>query len=171
MEPALWRILYYSSSAAQITGPNHGFVIAARVRTQVQDNVKEVYQMKNRVIAIYGLMRLRCVLLISEIFGVGASFFKNTLKSRREEGGPLPRNKNNEASLLNEEQLEALKVAVEICPDATLDELRRIVSDDCGRRVSLISVCRALNTLNLPPVRRSGNVYNFRPTAREKTSR
>jgi transposase len=127
--------------------------------------------MKNRVIAIYRRMRLRSVLSISEIFGIGASFVKNAHKSSRNGEGALSRNNNSEAYLLNDEQLEALKAAVEICPGATLEELRRIVSDDCGRRVSLISVCRALNILDSPPLRRSGNVYNFRPRAREETSR
>jgi hypothetical protein len=122
--------------------------------------------MKNRVIAIYRRVRLRSILSISEISGIGAFFVKNTLKSRHNGEGQLPRNKNNEAFPLNDEQLEALKAAVEICPGAMLEELRRIVSDDCGSHVSLMSVCRALNTLNQPPMRRSGNVYNFRPTAR-----
>ena len=127
--------------------------------------------MKNRVMAIYRRMRQRSVLSISEISGIGASFVKNTLKPRSDGERTPHRNNNNEASPLNDEQLEALKAAVEICPGATLEELRRIVSDDCGSPVSLVSVCRALNTLNLPLMRRSGNVYNFRRTAREETSR
>jgi transposase len=116
-------------------------------------------------------VRLRSVLSISEIFGIGDYFVKNKLKSRRKEEVTSPRNNNNDASQLNDEQLEALKAAVEICPGASLEELRKIVSEDCGSRVSLVSVSRALNTLNLPLMRRSGNVYNFSRAAREEISR
>jgi hypothetical protein len=70
---------------------------------------------------------------------------------------------------LDEEQLASLKAAVEICPDASLEELRKIVSDDSGSRVSLISLSHALNALNLSSVKRSGKVYNFSSAAREET--
>ncbi len=37
---------------------------------------------------------------------------------------------------LDEEQLESLQAAVEVCPDATLDELQRLVADQCKATVS-----------------------------------
>jgi hypothetical protein len=40
---------------------------------------------------------------------------------------------------LNEEQLETLQAAVEICPDATLEALQKIIADESKVTVSWIS--------------------------------
>jgi hypothetical protein len=97
-------------------------------------------------------MRLRADMLIAEIIAVGASFIKKTLKTKRDEESPIRLHSDYVALSLNGEQLETLQVAVEICPDATLEVLQRIIADECQVTVSRRSIRHALNKLNLPLV-------------------
>jgi transposase len=95
----------------------------------------------------------RGFLSIAEIFGVGISFIKKKLKSHRDEEGPVTHRGNGVALPLDDEQLAALRAAIEICPGATLEELQRLIADECKVMVSQMSICRALKKLNLPLVK------------------
>jgi transposase len=90
---------------------------------------------------------------IAEIFRVGISFIKKKLKSHRDEEGPVTHRGNGAALPLDDEQLAALRAAIEICPGATLEELQRLIADECKVTVSQMSICRALKKLNLPLVK------------------
>jgi transposase len=118
--------------------------------------------MKNSLTAVCMRMRLRGDISIAGILGVGASFIKKTLKTRRDEEGPVRPHSDDAVPSLNEEQLEALQAAVEICPDATLEALQRIIADECKVTVSQMSICQALKKLNLAPVKRGGEINRFR---------
>jgi transposase len=127
--------------------------------------------MKNGVTAICMRMRLRAGASIAKLFGVGASFVKKMLRMDRDEESPVPDYRDDVALSLNEEQLETLQAAVEICPDATLEELQRLVADQCGVTVSQMSICHALKQLNLPLAKRGGNTDQFRSPGQQETSR
>jgi transposase len=115
--------------------------------------------MKNSVTAVCIRMRLRADASIARLFGAGASFIKRTL--RMDLGEENADHRDDAARSFNEEQLETLQAAVEICPDATLEELQRFVADQCQVTVSQLSICRALEQLNLPLAERGGKIDQF----------
>jgi transposase len=118
--------------------------------------------MKNSVTAVCMHVRLRADAPIAKLFGVGVSFIKSMLRMDWGE---------EKASLsLNEEQLETLQAAVEVCPDATLEELQRLVADQCKVTVSQLSICRAMKELNLPLAKRGGNTDQFHSPGQQETS-
>jgi transposase len=115
--------------------------------------------MKNSDTEVCMHMRLRANALIARLFGFGTSFIKRTLRMDR---GEENADQRDDATLsLDEEQLESLQAAVEVCPDATLDELHRLVADQCKATVSKISIYRALKQLNLPLAKSGGNIDQF----------
>jgi transposase len=118
--------------------------------------------MKNSLTAVCTRMRLRADISIAGIFGAGASFIKKTFKTRRDEESPVRRHSDGAVLSLNEEQLETLLAAVEICPDATLEVPQRIIADECKVMLSRMSICRALEKLNLPLVKKGGDIDHFR---------
>ena len=87
---------------------------------------------------------------IAEIFGVGLTFIKKMVKLNRngESLEPLP--VGGSSPSLNEDHLRLLRAAVETRPDATLDELKGFIADECQVNVSIPTVCRVLLQLNLP---------------------
>lgn len=118
--------------------------------------------MKNSITAVCVRMRLSADALIAKLFGVGASFIKSTLR--------MDWGEENAAHSLNEEQLETLQAAVEVCPDATLEELQRLVADQCKVTISQMSICRALKQLNLPLAKRGGKIDQFHSPRQQETS-
>jgi transposase len=118
--------------------------------------------MKNSLTAVCLRMWLRGDISIAEIFGVGVSFMTHPFRTLRDGVSPVHHNDSTTFSL-NEEQLETLQAAVEVCPDATLEELQRFIADDCNVTVSQMTICRALKKLNLPLVKRGGKIDHFRP--------
>lgn len=124
--------------------------------------------MKNSITAVCMLRRLRADASIARLFGDGASFIKRTLGMDRDEENA---NHRDDAALyLDEEQLETLQAAVEVCPDATLEELQRLVADQCKVPVSQMSICRALKHLNLPLPKRGGHINQFHSPGQQETS-
>jgi hypothetical protein len=95
----------------------------------------------------------RGILSIAGISLAGVSFFKKTLKSHRDEESPVRRRRNDAALPLDEEQLAALQAALEICPEAAIEELQRLIADECKVRVSRKSIRHALKKLNPPLVK------------------
>jgi transposase len=102
--------------------------------------------MKNSITAVCMRRRLRIDASIARFFRVGASFINRMLRMDRDEESA---NHRYDALSLDEEQLETLQAAVEVCPGATLEELQRLVADQCSVTVSQISIYRALKQLNL----------------------
>jgi transposase len=126
--------------------------------------------MKNSLTAVYTRMRLWADISIAKIFGVGASFIKRTIKTQRDEGISVRRHSDGAVLSLNDEQLETLQAAVEICPDVTLEALQRIIADECEVVVSRMSIRRALKKLNLPLVKRRGDIDHFRSPEQKEAS-
>jgi transposase len=96
-------------------------------------------------------MRPRAGISIAEILGV--SYIKKTLRSHRDGEGSSRRHGDGAAPPLNEEQLAVLQAALEICPEATIEELQGLIADECKVRVSRKSIRHALKRLNPPPVK------------------
>jgi transposase len=124
--------------------------------------------MKNSEVRIR--LRLRADISIAEVFGVGTSFIKKTLKIHRDIESRVHRYRRGAVVSLNEEQLETLQAAVEICPDATLEELQRLVADECKVTVSRMSIRRALKKLNLPLLKGEGRSDYFLWPEHKETS-
>jgi transposase len=118
--------------------------------------------MKNSFTAVCMRLRPRADALIAKLFGVGASFIKSTLR--------MDWGEENAVLSLNEEQLETLQAAVEVCPDATIEELQRLIADQCKVTVSQLSICRALKELNLPLAKRGGKIHQFHSPGQQETS-
>jgi len=95
----------------------------------------------------------RGILTIARISGADSSFIKKTLKSRRDEESLTRRRKYGVAPPLDEEQLAVLQATLEICPEATIEELQRLIADECKVRVSRKSIRHALKKLNPPLVK------------------
>lgn len=87
---------------------------------------------------------------VAEIFGVGLTFVKKMLKLNRAGESLAPRHGGGAAPTLTEDHLAMLNAAVETRPDATLDELRDFMTDECAVTVSCATLCRALQKLDLP---------------------
>jgi transposase len=92
---------------------------------------------------------------IASLFGVGITFVKKMLRLHRagqdlhprHGGGPLPSLKQNELAILRQE--------VHLRPDATLEELQKVLADRSKISVSVSTICRALQKLNLPRKKKS----------------
>jgi transposase len=118
--------------------------------------------MKNSVTAVCMQVRLKADASIAKLFGVGVSFIKSRLR--------MDWGEENAALSLDEEQLETLQAAIEVCPDATLEELQRLVADQCKVTVSQLSICRALKELNLPLAKKGGKIDQFHSPGQQETS-
>ena len=92
--------------------------------------------MKNSVTSVCMYIRTRADMSIAEMFVAGVSFIKKRFKTHRDEEIPVTHHSDGAAFSLDEEQLETLKAAVEICPSATLEELQRFIADECQVTVS-----------------------------------
>lgn len=107
-------------------------------------------EMRERVVAAVE-QKVHSQSEIADIFGVGLTFIKKMLKLHRngESLAPLPI--GGSSPLLNEAHLALLRAAVETRPDATLDELKGFIADECQVSVSVPTVCRILlQQLDLP---------------------
>jgi transposase len=107
--------------------------------------------MKNGFTAILTRMRPRTCISIAEIFGI--PFIKKTLRPHRDEESSSWGHGDGAAPRLNEEQIAVLQAALEICPEATIEELQRLIADECKVRVSRKSIRHGLKRLNLPPAK------------------
>lgn len=91
----------------------------------------------------------------ARIFQVGMTFIKKMLKLYRG-GEPLdPRHGGGPVPSLQEKEVALLRQEISTRPDATLDELRTILTDKCQATVSLSTISRSLQVLNLPRKKKS----------------
>ena len=86
---------------------------------------------------------------IAALFHVGLTFIKKALRLSRNGESLEPKHGGGAKPSLNELNLEVLRAAVETHPDATLKELRWFLRADRGVKVSLSTICRALQKLKL----------------------
>ena len=87
---------------------------------------------------------------IANLFGVGPTFVKKTLKLHRAGDSLEPRHGGGPEPLLREKELALLRKEVKERPDATLDELQKALADQAQVTASLPTICRALQQLGLP---------------------
>lgn len=106
-------------------------------------------ELRERVVAAVE-QTVHSIAEIADIFGVGISFVKKMLKLHREGESLEPGRGSGARPLLNQDQLEMLRAAVETRPDATLEELQGFMADECKVRASIPTLCRALKKLDLP---------------------
>ena len=87
---------------------------------------------------------------IARIFKVGVTFIKKMLKWHRAGEALDPRHGGGPASLLHEKEAALLRQEIRVRPDATLEELQKLLADICQVTVSLSTISRSLQLLNLP---------------------
>ena len=91
----------------------------------------------------------------ARIFQVGVTFIKKMLKWHRA-GDPLdPRHGGGPVPLLQAKETALLRQEIRVCPDATLEELQTVLADKCHATVSLATISRRLQVLNLPRKKKS----------------
>jgi transposase len=91
----------------------------------------------------------------ARIFQVGVTFIKKMLKVHRA-GEPLePRHGGGPVRLLQEEEMTLLRQEIRACPDATLAEVQEVLATKCHTTLSLSTISRSLQVLNLPRKKKS----------------
>ncbi len=87
---------------------------------------------------------------IARLFQVGVTFIKKMLTLHRA-GAPLdPRHGGGPVPILQEPETTRLRQALQARPDATLAELQQVLADTCQVTVSLATISRRLQVLQLP---------------------
>jgi transposase len=87
---------------------------------------------------------------IASLFGVGITFVKKMLKLHRAGEDLEPRHGGGPEVLLKEKELVLLRKEIHKHPDATLEELQKVLAEKRDVTASLPTICRALQQLNLP---------------------
>jgi transposase len=86
---------------------------------------------------------------VAEQFGVGTAFVKKMLRLHRAGERLEPKHGGGAQARLTAEAREQLRAAVKTRPDATLGELKAVLSSVCQVEVSAPTVCRELQKLEL----------------------
>ena len=115
---------------------------------------------------------------IARLFGINESFIYKLLRQKRERGdiAPLPHGGGASAKLTEADLLTLIDLVAET-PDATLEELRQQMKKKAGLEVSLSTICRALQAVELTLKKRPNSPpkptrSSARPSGRSKrTSR
>jgi transposase len=92
---------------------------------------------------------------VAEQFGVGTAFVKKMRRRHRAGESLEPKHGGGAQAKLNADAREKLRAAVETRPDATLEELKAVLSNACQVEVSEPTVCRELQRLELPRKKRA----------------
>ena len=98
---------------------------------------------------------------VANLFSVSLAFVKKMLKLHRAGDDLEPRHGGGPEVLLKEKELTLLREEVEEHPDATLEELQKVLAEKCNVTASLPTICRALQQLNLPR-KKKGFIANER---------
>lgn len=104
---------------------------------------------------------------IASIFSVGITFVKKMLRLHRAGDDLQPRHGGGPQPTLKEKELTILRQEVQLHPDATLEELQKVLAHSCKTTVSLSTICRALQQLNLPRKKKSSRVGAKRKATQE----
>ena len=87
---------------------------------------------------------------LAKCFGVAPSFIQKLLNQYRETGSLAPKRRIQQTpTKLNAAQLEVLRRLVEEHNDATLEELKTLLEQETGIRISRTTVDRMLKKLNI----------------------
>lgn len=86
---------------------------------------------------------------IADIFGMSISSLRRNLIFYESEGDVSPKPHPGRQGSLDEEDLAWIKHQVETQPDIELKELRALLSQQSGKMVSIPTICRACQRLDL----------------------
>ena len=86
----------------------------------------------------------------AQVFSVGLTFVKKRLRLPRAGEDLAPRHGGGPTPLLQDPERARLRAAVAKQPDITLAELQHVLATPGSRPVSLPTICRALQHLQLP---------------------
>jgi transposase len=87
---------------------------------------------------------------VARVFSVGVTFVKKMLRLQRTGEDLAPRHGGGSAPKLTESDRELLRDTVALSPDVTLAECQSVLRAQARRRVSVPTICRALQQLELP---------------------
>ena len=87
---------------------------------------------------------------VAQVFSVGLTFVKKMLRLQRAGEDLAPRHGGGPKPLLQDPERALLRAAVTKQPDVTLAELQQVLATPGSRPVSLPTLCRALQSLQLP---------------------
>ena len=87
---------------------------------------------------------------IAGVFSVGLTFVKKMLRLHRAGEDLAPRHGGGPTPLLQDPERALLRAAVAQQPDVTLAELQHVLATQGSRAVSVPTICRALQRLQLP---------------------
>jgi transposase len=87
---------------------------------------------------------------VAHLFQVGLTFIKKMLQLHRAGESLDPRHGGGPVPLLQEQERALLRQELRACPDATLEELQRVLADKCQTTASLSTLSRGLQKLDLP---------------------
>ena len=87
---------------------------------------------------------------IAGVFNVGVTFIKEMLRLYRAGEDLAPRQGGGSAPKLTDPDRALLRDTVALAPDVTLAECQTVLREHGRRRVSVPTICRALQQLELP---------------------
>jgi transposase len=127
----------------------------------MEDKIMKPYplELRLRVVAAYEEGQ-GTIAEIAALFHVGVTFIKKMIGRSRNGESLEPKHGGGAKPSLNEVNLEVLRAAVETHPDATLGELKWFLRTDRGIKVSLATICRALQKLKLGRKKRASSPVN-----------
>ena len=92
---------------------------------------------------------------VAEVFSVGMTFVKKMLRRQRAGEDLAPRQGGGSAPKLTDTDRAVLRDTVALDPDVTLAECQAVLAAQGSRRVSVPTICRALQQLELPRKKKS----------------
>jgi transposase len=106
--------------------------------------------LRQKIVQAY-TRRLGSQRALAEMFGVSMSFVEKLLRRHRSTGDVAPKpHAGGQKRRLESAAETVIREAVRATPDITLEELCARVADTPGIRVSVPTMCRALQRLGLP---------------------
>jgi transposase len=92
---------------------------------------------------------------VAQVFSVGVTFVKKMLRLHRAGKDLAPRQGGGATPKLTDSDRALLRDTVALYPDVTLAECQTVVSEQGSGRVSVPTMCRALQQLELPRKKKS----------------
>jgi transposase len=110
--------------------------------------------LRHKIVQAYE-RRLGSQRALADLFGVSVSFVEKLLHRHRSTGSVAPKpHAGGQQRRLAAPAEPVIREAVHATPDITLEELCTCVADTQGLRVSVPTMCRALQRLGLPRKKR-----------------
>ena len=92
---------------------------------------------------------------VARVFTVGVTFVKKMLRLYRAGEDLAPRQGGGSAAKLTDPDRALLRDTVALSPDVTLVECQTVLREQGRKRVSVPTICRALQQLELPRKKKS----------------